>query len=74
MKKKTSEYNILGESLLEENNACNSELDSPPTTSVSKPSNLDEERMIKMLKMKDVEYTEKIILGEMIQKVEISTK
>ena len=64
--KQPTKNNIFSGLLLEENNARNNELNSPST--VHKPSNFDEERIIKELKMKDVEYTEKIILGEMIHK------
>ena len=37
-------------------------------TSVHTPSNLDEERIIRKLKIDKAEYTEKIILGEFIHK------
>ena len=72
--KQPTKNNIFSGLLLEENNVRNNELNSPSTTSVHKPSNFDEERMIKELKMKDVEYTEKIILGEMVHKNVIKYK
>ena len=72
--KQPTKNNIFSRLLSGENNVRNYELNSPSTTSVHKPSNLDEERMIKELKMKDVEYTEKIILGEMVHKNVIKYK
>ena len=53
-------------SLINKDNDSKSELLS--STFVNKPSNLDEERIIRKLKMDKAEYTEKIILGEMIHK------
>ena len=53
-------------SLINKDNDSKSELLS--STFVNKPSNLDEERIIRKLKMDKAEYNEKIILGEMIHK------
>ena len=72
--KQPTKNNIFSGLFSGENNVRNYELNSPSTTSVQKPSNFDEERIIKELKMKDVEYTEKIILGEMIHKNVIKYK
>ena len=64
--KEPTKNNIFSGLLFEENNVRNNELNSPSTTSVHKPSNLDKERIILKLKIDKTEYTEKLEFGREI--------